>query len=191
METLDNMKNAIQVTNHTKDYGSFKLDHVSFSVPGGSIMGLIGENGLGKSTTIKCMLGLIHWDEGSIRLLECDPLREERTVKEDIGVVLDESTFHDGLKAPEVGKILSRVYRHWDGALFDRYLNQFDLPRSKTIKEYSRGMKMKLSIGAALSHHPRLLLLDEATGGLTNAPKNSPFGSSLFTGLLEQYANRL
>jgi len=158
------MKNAIEIRNLTKDYGSFKLDDVSFSVPGGSIMGLIGENGAGKSTIIKCMLNLISSDGGSIELLGQDS--REQAVREQLGVVLDESTFHDTLKAPEVGKILSRIYKSWDSVLYDRYLDQFALPRSKTIKEYSRGMKMKLSIGVALSHHPRLLLLDEATGGL-------------------------
>lgn len=160
------MKNAIEITGLTKDYGSFKLDNVSFAVPGGSIMGLIGENGAGKSTTIKCILGLIRYDAGSIRLLGSDAGSGDAAVREDIGVVLDESTFHDTLKAPEVGMILSRIYRSWDRVLFDRYLNQFELPRDKTVKEYSRGMKMKLSIAAALSHRPRLLILDEATSGL-------------------------
>ncbi len=160
------MKNAIEITDLTKDYGSFKLDHVSFAVPGGSIMGLIGENGAGKSTTIKCILGLIRYDAGSIRLLGRDAPSGEGAVREELGVVLDESTFHDTLKAPEVGMILSRIYKAWDSALFERYLNQFELPRNKTVKEYSRGMKMKLSIAAALSHRPRLLLLDEATSGL-------------------------
>ncbi len=160
------METAIEVTGLTKDYGSFRLDNVSFTVPGGSVMGLIGENGAGKSTVIKCLLGLVRPDGGSIRLLGNDPAREGRAVREDIGVVLDESTFHDSLRAHEVAAILSRVYQRWDGALFDRYRKQFELPADKTVKEYSRGMKMKLSIAAALAHHPRLLLLDEATGGL-------------------------
>lgn len=160
------MKNAIEIRNLTKDYGSFKLDDVSFTLPGGSIMGLIGENGAGKTTTIKCILSLIRWDAGSIQMLGMDNRQDERAIKEQLGVVLDESTFHPGLRAPEVGKIFSRIYRSWDGALFDRYLRRFELPLKKTVKEYSQGMKMKLSIAAALSHHPRLLLLDEATSGL-------------------------
>jgi len=160
------MKHAIEITGLTKDYGSFKLDRVSFAVPGGSIMGLIGENGAGKSTVIKCILGLIRHDEGRIRLLESDVPGGDRAVREQLGVVLDESTFHDALRAVDVGTILAKLYKSWDSALFSRYLHQFDLPRNKTVKEFSRGMKMKLSIAAALSHRPRLLVLDEATSGL-------------------------
>ena len=131
-------------------------------------MGLIGENGAGKSTTIKCILNLIRRDSGTIRVLGMDNLREERAVKEQIGVVLDECTFHETLRACEVGKILSRIYRRWDSACFEDYLRKFGLPRDKTIKEYSKGMKMKLSIASALSARPRLLILDEATSALDN-----------------------
>ena len=160
------MKNAIEVSHLTKDYGSFTLDDVSFTLPGGAILGLIGENGAGKTTTIKCMLNLTRRDAGEIRLLGQDALEAERAVKEDIGVVLDESSFHDALKTGDVDKILSKLYRRWDSALFRDYCEKFSLPGKKTVKEFSRGMKMKLSIAAALSHRPRLLLLDEATGGL-------------------------
>ena len=160
------MEHAIEIRHLTKDYGSFKLSDVSFCVPGGSIVGLIGENGAGKSTTIKCILNLIRRDAGEILLLGRDNIKDERLVKEDIGVVLDESTFHDTLKAPDVGKILRRVYKHWDSGLFQDYLRKFRLPTDKYIKEFSRGMKMKLSIAAALSSRPKLLILDEATGGL-------------------------
>lgn len=165
METID-MENAIEIKHLTKDYGSFQLSDVSFHVPGGSIVGLIGENGAGKSTTIKCILNLIRRDAGEITLLGRDNITEERLVKEDIGVVLDESTFHATLTAPQVGKLLAKVYRNWDAALFAGYLRKFDLPEKKLIKDYSRGMKMKLSIAAALAPRPKLLILDEATGGL-------------------------
>ena len=161
------MNYALEIEHLSKQYGSFRLDDVSLAVPGGTIMGLIGENGAGKSTTIKCILNLIRRDSGTIRVLGMDNLREERAVKEQIGVVLDECTFHETLRACEVGKILSRIYRRWDSACFEDYLRKFGLPRDKTIKEYSRGMKMKLSIASALSARPRLLILDEATGGLT------------------------
>ena len=160
------MENAIEIRHLTKDYGSFKLDDVSFNVPGGSIVGLIGENGAGKSTTIKCILNLIRRDGGEISVLGMDNVADERAVKEDVGVVLDESTFHDTLKASDVGKILRRVYKNWDDSLFQDYLRKFSLPADKFIKEFSRGMKMKLSIAAALSSRPKLLILDEATGGL-------------------------
>lgn len=160
------MSNLLELKHVSKQYQSFKLDDVTFSLPGGAIMGLIGENGAGKSTTIKCILNLIRRDGGEITVFGRDNRTEDPAWKEDVGVVLDESTFHDALCAKEVGKILSRVYRQWDGALFEDYLKKFDLPGKKSIKEYSKGMKMKLSIAAALSHRPRLLILDEATGGL-------------------------
>ena len=160
------MNNAIEIRDLTKDDGAFKLDHVSITVPGGTIMGLIGENGAGKSTTIKCLLDLIHPDSGTITLLGRDNRTGERAVLEDVGVVLDEAMFHDALTAAQVGTILRRLYRSWDPALFRRYLGQFSLPEKKEIKTFSRGMKMKLAIAAALSHHPKLLILDEATSGL-------------------------
>lgn len=158
------MSNLLELKHVTKDYGSFKLEDVSFTLPGGTILGLIGENGAGKSTTIKCILNLVHQDSGSIRIFGQD--NSGSNWREDIGLVLDESTFHDLLRGEDVGKILSKSYKHWDADLFARYLKQFDLPGGKEIKTYSKGMKTKLSIAAALSHHPRLLLLDEATSGL-------------------------
>ena len=160
------MENAIEIRHLTKKYQSFTLDDVSFRVPGGTIVGLIGENGAGKSTTIKCILNLIHRDGGEISLLGRDNMAEENAAKEEIGVVLDESMFHAALTAAQVGKILSKLYRNWDAPLFRSYLDKFDLPERKELKEFSRGMKMKLSIAAALSHHPKLLILDEATSGL-------------------------
>lgn len=160
------MENAIEVKGLCKDYGSFQLDNVSFTLPCGSIMGLIGENGAGKSTTIKAILNLIRRDGGEITVLGMDNVRDEQTVKEQIGVVLDESTFHDILTAGDVNKILSRVYKNWDTSLFRQYLSRFELPEKKIVKSFSKGMKMKLSIAAALSVRPKLLILDEATAGL-------------------------
>ena len=160
------MKNALEVSHLTKDYGSFKLDDVSFTVPGGTIMGLIGENGAGKSTTIKCLLNLIRRDGGEIQVLGLDNLRDEQAVKAQVGVVLDETTFHDGLTAPQVGKILSKLYPGWDAALYPRYLNKFGLTGKKPVKAFSKGMKMKLSLAAAFAARPKLLILDEATSGL-------------------------
>ena len=160
------MKNALEVSHLTKDYGSFKLDDVSFTVPGGTIMGLIGENGAGKSTTIKCILNLIRRDGGEIQVLGLDNLRDEQAVKAQVGVVLDETTFHDGLTAPQVGKILSKLYPNWDAALYQRYLDKFGLAGKKPVKTFSKGMKMKLSLAAAFAARPKLLILDEATSGL-------------------------
>lgn len=160
------MKNALEVSHLTKDYGSFKLDDVSFTVPGGTIMGLIGENGAGKSTTIKCILNLIRRDGGEIQVLGLDNLRDEQAVKAQVGVVLDETTFHDGLTAPQVGKILSKLYPGWDAVLYRRYLDKFGLAGKKPVKTFSKGMKMKLSLAAAFAARPKLLILDEATSGL-------------------------
>ena len=160
------MKNAIEVKHLTKKYQLFTLDDMSFQVPGGTIVGLIGENGAGKSTTLKCILNLIRRDGGEIALLENDNIRDERAVKEDIGVVLDDTGFHDTLTADMVGNILSHIYQKWDKNLYQELLKRYDLPKNLFLKEFSKGMKMKLSIAAALAHHPKLLILDEPTSGL-------------------------
>ena len=160
------MTNCIEIRGLCKSYGAFALKDVSFSLPGGAIMGLIGENGAGKTTTIKCMLNLIRRDGGEIALLGRDSLREERAVKADIGVVLDECFFHDSLRPRDIGRILAPSFPTWDDRLFRSYLDKFGLPAGQTVKEFSRGMKMKLSLAAALAHRPRLLILDEATAGL-------------------------
>ena len=160
------MTNCIEIRGLCKSYGAFALKDVSFSLPGGAIMGLIGENGAGKTTTIKCMLNLIRRDGGEIALLGRDSLREERAVKADIGVVLDECFFHDSLRPRDIGRILAPSFPTWDDGLFRSYLDKFGLPAGQTVKEFSRGMKMKLSLAAALAHRPRLLILDEATAGL-------------------------
>ena len=160
------MENIIVAEGLRKEYDGFALEDVSFRVPGGAIMGLIGENGAGKTTTIKCLLNLVRRDAGTVTLLGMDDLEGEKEIKQDVGVVLDECFFHDSLRAKDVGVILAPVYRGWDEELYRRYLKKYKLPEKKFIKEYSRGMKMKLTIAAALSHQARLLVLDEATAGL-------------------------
>lgn len=160
------MGNAIEVSGLTRHYPGFALEDVSFTLPEGSIMGLIGENGAGKTTTIRLLLNAIRREAGEVRLLGMDVLAEEQAVKRQLGVVLDESFFHDVLKPGEVGKILAGIHPDWDGPLYKNLLRRFELPEGKTVKSFSRGMKMKLNIAAALAHHPRLLILDEATSGL-------------------------
>ena len=160
------MTNSIEIRGLCKSYGDFALQDVNLTLPGGTIMGLIGENGAGKTTTIKCILNLVRRDAGEITLMGHDNLREEKLAKEDIGVVLDECFFHDTLRPRDVGRILAPMFRDWDGGLFQDYLDKFQLPEGKLIKEFSRGMKMKLSLAAALAHRPKLLILDEATAGL-------------------------
>ncbi len=160
------MTNCIEIKGLCKSYGDFALKNIDLTLPGGSILGLIGENGAGKTTTIKCILNLIRRDAGEISLLGYDNVREEQLAKQDIGLVLDECFFHYTLRPLDVGKILAPAYREWDQKLFRDYLGKFGLPEKKLIKEFSRGMKMKLSLSAALAHRPKLLILDEATAGL-------------------------
>lgn len=158
--------NAIEVNDLSKRFDSFQLKKVNLTLPKGSIMGFIGENGAGKTTTIKLMLNQLWADSGSIRILGLDYRKDEKKIKNDIGVVLDESYFHENIKPKHISKIMERIYTQWDEPLFYDYLNRFSLPADKLTKDFSRGMKMKLSIATALSHHPKLLILDEATSGL-------------------------
>ena len=160
------MTNAIEIRGLCKSFGDFALDHIDLTLPGGSIMGLIGENGAGKTTTIKCILNLIRRDAGEISIWDRDNLREERAAKAGVGVVLDECFFHDSLRPRDLDRVLGPVFPDWDRGLYGDYLDKFRLPGNKLIKEFSRGMKMKLSLAAALAHRPRLLILDEATAGL-------------------------
>uniref|UniRef100_UPI003FEFD2BC ABC transporter ATP-binding protein n=1 Tax=Candidatus Fimivicinus sp. TaxID=3056640 RepID=UPI003FEFD2BC len=166
------MNESIRVSNLCKNYGTFQLKDVSFTLPQGCIMGLIGENGAGKSTTLKLLLNLIHKDSGEISIFGLDPVKEEQKIKEQIGVVFDENFFHDVLRAKDIPSVMRPVYANWDDRLFDSLCARFQLPWEKKIKEYSRGMKMKLSIAVAMAHHPRLLLLDEATSGLDPVVRN-------------------
>jgi ABC-2 type transport system ATP-binding protein len=164
--------NAIEVSNLSKRFDRFQLKNVNITLPKGSIMGFIGENGAGKTTTIKLILNQLRADAGTIRILGRDHRSDEKSIKSDIGVVFDESYFHDNIKPKHISKIMGRIYNRWDEALFREYLDRFSLPEDMIIKKYSRGMKMKLAIATALSHHPQLLLLDEATSGLDPVVRN-------------------
>lgn len=159
------MDAILQVENLTKQYTSFKLDHVSFSVPKGTIMGLIGENGAGKTTTLNAILDLINKDDGKVAFWGQE-LSSSKQLKENIGIVFDDINFYEALTPSKVGKISSAAYRQWDERLYQDYLKRFQLPADKKIKSLSKGMKMKLGIAIALSHKPKLLILDEATSGL-------------------------
>lgn len=166
------MKNALEITNLTKHYSDFCLDHINFTVKKGSIMGFIGENGAGKSTAIKSILGVVHPEEGHISILGMTMKENELAIKEQIGVVYDECHFHNSLTSKDINYIMSKIYSKWDEKTYLDFIDRFDLPDKKSIKEYSRGMKMKLSIAAALSHNPKLLILDEATSGLDPVIRN-------------------
>ncbi len=160
------MENAIVVKNLSKKYKGFALDNVSFTLPSGCIMGFIGANGAGKSTTIRLMLGLAKRDGGQVSVLGEDPASASPKLKEHIGVVMDECGFPETLNLKDIGIIMSKCYTTWNSARFSELSSKFELPYKKQIKEYSRGMKMKLSIAVALSHDSRVLILDEATSGL-------------------------
>lgn len=156
------MEYAAKLDHLTKDFGSFRLDDVSIVIPGGTILGLIGENGAGKSTAIKCLLGILRPTSGGVELLG----RPAAEALSEVGYVPDECPFNDGLKVGQVKAFCNRLFPGWEDGLFEDYLQKFDLPGDKKIKELSRGMKMKLTIAVALSHRPKLLVLDEATSGL-------------------------
>ena len=158
------MENAIVVENLSKKYKGFLLDDVNFVLPKGCIMGFIGENGAGKSTTIKLMLDLIKADSGKVTLLGKG--KQDKDLKEQIGVVIDECFYPDNLKIYEIDKMLKKVYKTWNSDVFFKYLEKFSLDKGKMVKELSKGMKMKMMISVALSHNTKLLILDEAISGL-------------------------
>ena len=159
--------NAIELSHINKSFGDFAIRDLNLTVPSGTICGLVGENGAGKSTTIRLLMGVLRPDSGTASVLGADVSSPEfRDVKEDVGVVLDEAYFPESLNAVQVGKIMAATYRRWDQRLYDSYLKRFDLPEKKQFKDFSRGMRMKLAIVVALSHQPKLLVLDEATAGL-------------------------
>ena len=158
--------NALEIKNLTKSYPGFTLDNLNLTLPSGCIMGLIGENGAGKSTTIKLILDMIHKDGGMIRILGKDNTDGIELTKEDIGVVLDEVGIPECLTVKQVGNVMKNTFRNWDDAEYARLAQKLALPDKKQFKEFSRGMKMKLGIAIALSHKAKLLILDEATSGL-------------------------
>ena len=159
--------NAIELKHIHKSFGTFAIQDLNLTVPQGTICGLVGENGAGKSTTIRLLMGALRPDSGSAAVLGTDVSSPAfRDVKEDIGIVLDEAYFPEVLSARQVGKVMAGTYRRWDDAQYQQLLQRFELPEKKLFKDYSRGMRMKLAIAVALSHAPKLLVLDEATAGL-------------------------
>ncbi len=158
--------NALEIKNVSKSFSGFCLDNVSLALPSGCIMGLIGENGAGKSTTIKLILDMLHKDSGTITILGKDNGKDISLTKEDVGVVMDEVGIPECLTANQVGKVMKHTFRNWNEAEYDRLLQKLSLPENKPFKDFSRGMKMKLGIAVAMSHGAKLLLLDEPTSGL-------------------------
>ena len=162
----NNNKNILEVKNLNKEYNSFKLKDINLSLPKGMIMGLIGENGAGKTTTIKSILNLTSIDSGEINIFGMDMKEEAKKIKEDIGVVLDDSFLSEHLTPKDINQIMKNIYSNWDEDLFLEYLKDFKLPLKQESKDFSSGMTVKLKIAIAISHYPKLLILDEPTSGL-------------------------
>ena len=158
--------NALELKNVSKAFSGFYLDNISLTLPSGCIMGLIGENGAGKSTTVKLILDILHKDSGTITILGNDNEKDISLTKEDIGIVMDEVGMPECLTAKQIGKVMKHTFCHWNEAEYARLLQKLSLPDSKPFKDFSRGMKMKLGIAVAMSHSAKLLLLDEPTSGL-------------------------
>ena len=159
--------NAIEIKGLTKRYKDFTLEGLDLTLPMGCVLGLVGANGAGKSTTIRLIMDAMERDGGTVEVLGVDNKSQEfQKVKEEVGVVLDETCVPEFITARQLGKIMADTYRNWEQDAYERWLDKFQLPGNKKFKEYSRGMTMKLGIAAALSHRARLLLLDEATSGL-------------------------
>ena len=158
------MNDALIISGLTKTYKDFMLNGVSFSVPCGSIVGLIGENGAGKSTTINAVLGLIQKEAGSICVLGKEQLDNE--IKEQIGVVFDGNNYPEIFSTRKLNRVMKDIYHSWEEHTFLNLLKKFSLPADKPIKQFSKGMKMKLAIAVALSHNSKLLILDEATSSI-------------------------
>lgn len=165
------MKNNIELQNLSKKYKDFELKNISFNVPQGCIVGLIGENGAGKTTTIKSILNIAK-SEGTIKIFEKDIRKNEKEIKENIGVVLDDSFLSDYLTTKQINSIMKDIYSTWEESKYIELLKQFNLPLNKLIKEFSSGMKMKLKIAVAISHNPQILILDEPTSGLDPVVRN-------------------
>jgi len=161
------MKNALEIKNLVKSYDNkFELGKINLTIPSGTIVGLIGENGAGKTTLIKLLLNIIKKDEGTIKIWDKDYIEEEISLKEEIGVVLDNMFFPEILTPIDINSIMKDVHKNWDSELYKKYLEIFKLPPNKKINTFSKGMRKKLELATALSHHPKLLILDEPTSGL-------------------------
>lgn len=169
---MEDIKNVVELKGVTKDYGDFKLDQVSFTVPEGSVCGFIGQNGAGKTTTIKLMLDVIKADQGEIRLFGENIEKDSARLREDIGVVFDEMGFHEFMTGRDINIMMKNIYKNWDEEMFFDYLKRFSLPSRKQCGDFSRGMRMKLQIAVALSHHAKLLIMDEPTSGLDPIVRN-------------------
>ena len=166
------MENILEVKNLCKKYKNFELKNVSFKLPKGMIMGFIGENGAGKTTTIKSILRILTDYTGEIKIFGLDSIKNENKIKEDIGVILDDMFFPEILTINDLNSIMKDIYKNWDSDLYFKYIKDFGLDKKSQIKTLSKGMKKKLEIAVCISHHPKLLILDEPTSNLDPIARN-------------------
>lgn len=169
---MEKTENVIEIKGVTKDYGDFRLDNISFAVPKGSVCGFIGQNGAGKTTTIQIILDAINKDSGEVYVFGKSMDKNSAALREDIGVVFDEMGFHEFLTAKQINTIMKNIYKRWNEEKYFEYLKRFSLPVRKACGSFSRGMRMKLQIAAALSHEAKLLIMDEPTSGLDPVVRN-------------------
>ena len=160
------MNNILKVENLRKSYGDFSLSDVTFSLPEGCITGFIGINGAGKTTTLRTLLGLTKKASGHIELFGLDMEKNEKQIKNRIGVVLDDGCFYDELSLAEMKSVISAAYTSWSEQDYRRYMDMFSLDPKQKINTLSKGMKMKYALVLALSHNAELLIMDEPTSGL-------------------------
>ena len=167
------MNKAIEIKNLVKRYDdNFQLGELNLDIPSGEIIGLIGENGAGKTTLIKSILDILRINKGEIKIFGKNIKSNENLIKEDIGVVLDNTFFPEVLNAKDIDSVMKSIYKSWDSKLYYTYLKEFNIPVTSIIKKLSKGMRKKLEIATALAHHPKLLILDEPTSGLDPVVRN-------------------
>lgn len=169
---MTDYENAVEIKGLTKKFDGFTLDNIDLTVAKGSIMGFIGQNGAGKSTTINCLLNIMTPTSGEIKLLGLDNRKDELEIKENIAAIFDELPFHEELNGDQFNFIFKDIFSKWNSETFFEYLDRFELPRKKKLGQFSKGMKMKFQIAAALSHSAKLLIMDEATTGLDPVVRN-------------------
>jgi len=170
METI--VHNILEVNNLSKAFKDFSIDSISFNLPAGTIMGFVGQNGAGKTTTIRLILNMLKRDSGEIKVFGLDNIDNELEIKQNLGVIFDDLFFMEMWKAKDIEDVIKEFYLLWDSKLFRQYLDKFNLPLNKKMKDLSRGMKIKLMLAAAMSHNAKLLILDEPTSGLDPVARN-------------------
>lgn len=173
----------LKIENLCKKYNDFKLDNISFSIKEGHVLGMLGENGAGKTTTIKAILNLVKKDNGCITIFGRDNIKDETIVKENIGVVLDDSFLPSYYDVMDINKLMKNIHDNWDDKQYFNYIKEFKLPKNKMIKYFSKGMYIKIKIAVALSFNPKLLILDEPTSGLDPIARSDIL--SIFTKYVE------